>query len=377
MTSFSVDLCVGWSKVAEVIGGSFDGVVRDLEIGEWQLTGMVDAVNFTGGYGLADVDSVRVVRGLKIVFAGKVAPVGAGGVGGLQLVDTADGRRFTLSGPDLWSVLASRVAYPTPASGPPWADSHDVRSGLASTCAAGFILANAGVSATVDRLMPGLVVVDMLAGAMGTWSARLQRLDQLVGRVCRDGGITCRLAVDFDGALTATLLPPVDRSAQVIFSDQGDLVGLQQLTTPESATFVIAGGQGELTARTFATAGSATGAARRERFSDQSALSSSTEVAQSAASTLAAAAATLSVQAAVTDAAALGREFLSAYDVGDTVAVEIADVRYPVTVQAVTVHVSPERAVIRPVLGPGVRNLVSGLMGDVAGLQSRLDSTIA
>ena len=378
MSTFTIDLCTSsWAKIAEVTSGVFDGVVRDLAVGEWRLAGMVDGLDFQAGYALADVDTIRVVRDAQIVFAGTVAPVVAGGVGGLELVDSAEGVRYTLTGPDLWSVLASRVAYPTPSTGPPWADSHDVRTGLASTCAAGFITANAGALATADRLIPGLTVVDMLAGATGTWSARLQPLDQQVARVCREGGITCRLAAGFDGSLTVTLLPPVDRSASVIFSDQGDLVQIQQATTPEAATFVIAGGQGNLTARTFATAGTATGAARRERFSDQSALSTSTEVGQSAASTLAAAAEVLTVRASITDTAASGAQYLQAYNVGDTIAIEIDNVRWPVVVQAVTVHVSPERAVIRPVLGPGVRNLVSGLLRDVAGLQSRLDSTIA
>ena len=378
MSTFTIDLCTSsWAKIAEVTSGVFDGVVRDLAVGEWRLSGMVDGVDFQAGYTIADVDAVRVVRDAQIVFAGTVNPIAAGGVGGLELVDSAEGVRYTLTGPDLWSVLASRVAYPTPSTGPPWADSHDVRTGLASTCVAGYITANAGVSASVDRAIPGLTVVDMLAGATGTWSARLQTLDVQVARVCRDGGITCRLSAGFDGSLTATLLPPVDRSGSVVFSDQGDLVGIQRVTTPEAATFVIAGGQGNLTARTFATAGTATGAARRERFSDQSALSTSTEVGQSAASTLAAAAEVLTVRASITDTAAAGAQYLQAYNVGDTIAIEIDNVRWPVVVQAVTVHVSPERAVIRPVLGPGVRNLVSGLLRDVAGLQARLDSTIA
>lgn len=377
MTDMTVDLCVGWVKIGECVTGTFDGVTRDLAVGEWRMSGAVDALDLQEGFSLADVDTVRVVRAMSVVFAGLVAPLSSGGVGGLEVVDGADGQTFTLTGPDAWSVLASRVAYPTPTTGPPWVDSHDVRSGLASTCAAGYIDANAGPSATADRLIPGLAVVDMLAGATGTWSARLQPLDQQVARVCRDGGITCRLSVDFTGALTATLLSPVDRTGTVIFSDQGDLVRVQQVTAPESTTFVIAGGQGQLTARTFATAGAAVGAARRERFSDQSALSTSTEVAQSAATTLALAAGTLTVRAEVSDSAAVAVQYLTAYAIGDMVSVELADVRYPVRVEAVTVHVSPERSVIRPVLGPGARNLVSGLLRDVAGLQARLDSTIA
>lgn len=373
---YGIDLCRNWSRIAEAPAAVFDGVIRNLALGEWRLTGAVAALTFEGAYTLADVDTIRIVRDADIVYAGYVAPV-ASGVGGLNIVATGDGARFTLTGADAWSVLASRVAYPTPTTGPPWAASWDIRTGVASTAAAGYITANTGGGTTADRQIPGLTVIDAGVGLSGSWSARLQPLDQLVARVCRDGHITCRLAVGFDGAVTATLRSPNDRSATVVISDQGGLTKIEHIDVPPSSTFVIAGGQGNLTARTFATAGTATGAARREVFSDQSSLSTLTEVQQSADTALATAAATLTVRAEITDSAAAGLRYLDTYDIGDTIAIEIADVRYPVVIESVTVHVSTERSVIRPVLGDATPDLVTGLIRDVASLASRFDTQIS
>lgn len=373
---YSIDLCVGWVKVAEAPAAVFDGVIRNLILGEWRLTGSVDAISFQGSYDLADVDTIRVVRDNDIVYSGYVAPV-ASGVGGLHVVQGTDGERFTLTGADAWSVLSSRVAYPSPLTGPPWAASWDIRTGVASTVAAGYLTANTGGGTTADRQIPGLTVIDGAVGTAGSWSARLQPLDQLIARVCRDGGITCRLAVNYAGALTVRLVAPNDRRATVVVSDQGDLTNLEHVRVPSSATFVIAGGQGLLTSRTFATSGTATGIARREVFSDQTSLSTLAEVQQAANTVQALAAATLTVRAQITDAAAAGLRYLFDYDIGDTISVEVEDIRYPVVIGSVTVHVSPERQVIRPVLGDATPDLVVGLIRDIADLQSRFDTQVS
>jgi hypothetical protein len=373
---YTIDLCRNWARIAEAPAAVFDGVIHNLALGEWRLSGAVDAVTVEAPYKITDVDTIRVVRDADIVYAGWVAPV-TSGVGGLTINADAKGDTFTLTGSDAWSVLASRVAYPTPTTGPPWADGWDIRTGLASTVAAGYITANTGGGTTVDRRIPGLTVVDAGVGLTGSWSGRLQPLDQLVARVCREGGITCRMAVNYSGAITATLRTPNDRRTSIVVSDQGDLIKIEQVRSPASSTFVIAGGQGELTARTFATAGTATGTARREVFSDQSSLSTLTEVQQSANTAFATAAATLTVRADITDATAAGLRFMVDYDIGDTIAVELADVRYPAVIESVTVHVSPDRSVIRPVLGAAAPDLVTGLLRDVANLASRFDTNIA
>lgn len=373
--SYTIDLCAGWRRVAEAPTAVFDGVIRDLAIGEWQLAGAVAGIDFQTGYSLVDVDTVRVVRDSDIVYAGFVVAVGSG-AGGLTVIDTAEGEQFTLTGGDAWTVPASRVCYPTPATAPPWAASHDTRTGRASTAAAGYLLANAGNLATVDRRWPGLTVIDEQVGATGAWSARLQPLDQQIARVCRDGRITCRFTVDYTGGIVATLRSPSNRSLSVVISDEGGLSGITDIRTPAAATYVIAGGQGNLTSRTFAAAGTATGTARRERFTDQSSLTTAGEVAQIAGSTLAAAAASLTVRADLVDFAAAKLRYLKDYDIGDTISIEIDGARYPVVVESVTVHVAPDRSVVRPVLGAAVPDLVTGLIRDVAGLQSRFDTQI-
>lgn len=376
MSEFSIDLCVNWVRVAEAVEGTFDGVVRNLARGEWTLTGTVAPLAFKSPYSLVDVDTVRVVQDSQLIFAGYVRPV-ASGVGGLQIVKTSAGEQYTLSGPDAWAVPNSRIAYPTPGTAPPWADSWDVRTGLASTVAAGFVLNNAGNLALADRQIPGLTVVDGTVGMSGSWSGRLQPLDDLVIRVCRDGGIVCRLVTGFNGALQMTFGSPRDRRLTTVLSDQGDLTNVKRQIIPAAENFVVAGGQGLLTARTFATSGVATGAARRESFTNQSSLSTPTEVQQSADTAVALGAATLTITAEVTDVGAARVQYLADYDLGDIIAAEIALVRYPVVVDAVRIHVAPDRSVIRPVFGNAAPNLLAGLIRDVNNLQSRFETQIA
>jgi hypothetical protein len=376
MSTFSIDLCVGWDRVAECLDGVFDGVVRRLATGEWHLTGSTTPLTFSGGHTLADIDTVRVVQDATIVFAGYVAPV-ATGVGGLETIDGAAGEQFTLSGPDAWDVLASRVAYPNPATPPPWAASWDTRTGFASTVAAGYINDNAGSTALIDRRITGLTVIDGAAGMSSSWSARLQPLDELVARICQDGGIVCRPTVAFDGSLRVTLGPARDRRTTTVLNDQADLTNIKIVRLPQKATFVVAGGQGQLTSRTFATSGTATGSARREVFSNQSSLATAAELQQSADTTVALGAASLTINAEVTDSAAGRVQYLVDYDVGDTIAVEIDLVRYPVVVESVRFHIAPERQVIRPVFGNAAPNLLAGIVRDIANLQSRFDTQIA
>lgn len=376
MSEFSIDLCVNWARVAEGSEGTFDGVVRNLATGEWTLTGMVAALQFEPGFTLTSVDTIRVVCDATVVFAGYVRPL-TSGVGGLQLAKGPKGEQFTLSGPDAWAVPRSRGAWPTPATLPPWPDSWDLRTGLASTVAAGYVLNNAGNLARSERQIAGLTVVDGLAGIAGTWSGRLQPLDDLVVRVCRDGGIVCRLVTAFSGALQMAFGAPRDRRATTILSDQGDLTNIVRRIIPASANFVAAGGQGLLSARTFATSGTATGATRIESFSNQSSLSTAAEVQQSADTAVALGAASRTITAEVTDIGAARVQYLVDYDVGDTIAVEIALVRYPVVVDAVRLHIAPSRSVILPVFGNAAPSLVAGLIRDVNNLQSRFDTQIA
>ena len=227
---------------------------------------------------------------------------------------------------------------------------------------------------SLDSNEVAAIVVADVSGAMTSQSARLQTpLDKFVARLCGDGGITCKLSLDDTGAIHVTLRNATDRQATVVLSDRGDLTKITTINTPASATYVIAGVQGDLTARTFATADSgATGADRREVFSDQSALTEPSAVQHAADATLALAAASMTIRADISEIAAERLRYLTDYDVGDIITAEIAGIRYPMPVSAVTFDVTPERPmIVRPVLGDASPDPVTGLLRDVANLQQR------
>lgn len=374
--TYAIDLCVGWVKAAEVTSGIFDATVRDNAPGEWSLAGKVGAIVLGAGIDLEDIDTIRVIDDTStVIFGGYVAPLNSG-VSGLERVRNGQAETFALRGVDLWGLLTSRVVYPDPTTDPPWAVGYDQRVGTASTVASGYIRDNLGSTALPDRQVD-ITINDGLAGQVGAWSARLQPLDQLVARICDEGWVACHPSVTTDGVVAFSFAARRDRSTTCVLSDQGDLTNIRTVVTPAAATYVISGGQGTLEDRTFITAGVAVGAARREKFSDQAALATTTELGQSAAATLAAGATSLHVDAEVTTTGAQHITYLHDYDVGDTIAAQVGGVNYPVPVTSVSIHVEPSKSLVRPLLGTAANNEMKGLLLDVANLQSRFDTQIA
>lgn len=366
----TIDLCAGWNRIGEAPTATLEAVTRHLALGEWQMAGAVDALEFSSGRSITDVDTVRVVDGDRVVFSGLVAPVDAGGLGGLTITHDAEGERFEMVGPDAWGILASRLAYPTPTTGPPWADDHDVRTGVASTVAIEYLNANLGAGALADRVVPGTTLLDGLSGTSSTWSARLQRLDEWITSICVEGGITCRPTVGFNGGFVVYCGATRNRSTRIVLSDQGDLTSATATTTPPATTYVIAGGQGDLAARAFVAVGGGVGLARREAFSDRSATPTVDELRRIALADLAEGGARTSVLAQLSDAASQRLTFLADYDVGDTLAVQLGASRYPVVVASVAITISPERRVIRPVFNEVATNPLTRLIAAVGDLEA-------
>lgn len=376
--SLSIDLCRDWRKIGEAPAHTFAGVSRHLAMGEWSLTGAVASLDLSTAVTVADVNTIRIVDGQHPVFGGFVTPVDSSGAGGLRITRTPAGSTFEMSGPDLWALLAWRFAYPDPTTEAPWAVGHDTRSGAAATVAADFIEANAGASALTARQYPNLVVTDSGAGSTGTWSARLQRLDELVARICGDGGITCRLSIAFDGIIEARLEATSDLSATTVLHDDGDLTDIVTVSVPAAATDVLAGGQGELELRTFAVSSSGlTGTARRERFADQSGLADLSELASAAAATAREHSARASIAARLADRAAQQLVYLADYRIGDMLGAQVDGVRYASRVDAVSIQIDASRQVIRPVFGDLPTDDLSGLLANVAQLQAQFRTKYA
>jgi len=376
---YQLDACNNFGRIGVADTFQFSGVNRRNTVGEWQAVIPEGGIVFDGGSDITDVDSVIVwdvaASPARIVFAGSLTPTGSVTSG--TITRTGDtGTRWTLNGVDLFGVLSTRLAYPTPSTEPPWADSYDERTGAASTVVAGYIEDNIGASALADRTVTGITVVDPAIGETLTWTARLQPLSTLVTSICNATGIICRPTMTTPGAIVYRLTTGTDRTAATVISDH-DVSGTVTVETASArATYVIAGGSGVLDARVFATASTvASGIDRVESFYDVSTLTGAATVGLAAAGSLAESAAETAADFTLLlpDRWRYGDD----YDIGDIITVEIADVRYPVLVDGVAFTIDPFRSSVRPLLGRTTSNEAAQIMRTLWGTLSRFSQNIS
>ncbi len=376
--AYQLDVCTGFTRIGVADTFRFAGVNYRNAVGEWETVIPSGGVRFDGGASIDDVDSVILwdmsTRPASIVYAGSIIPPGTV-TSGLTTTAGTDGTRWTLTGVDLYGLLASRLAYPTPTSEAPWVDAYDERTGVASTVAAGYIVDNMGTGALAARQVPGVTVVDGGVGASTTWTARLQPLSTLVASICNAAEIVCRTTMPTPGVIRYTLTTGADRTSQTVISER-DLSGQVTVTAASArATHVTAGGSGELTARTFRSAASAaSGIDRVESFYDVSTLTGGGAVSQAAKGSLAE-----SVAETAVDFETLLPDrwrYQRAYDIGDTITVEVAGVRYPVLVDGVAFTIDPSRASVRPLLGRTTNNEATQIMRTLWGTSIRFAQNI-
>jgi len=375
--TYTVDLCDGFTKVGEASAFELSAIVRLLAVGEWQLSAPLAGLDCPD---VGAVDSIIVYDDsapARIMFAGIVRKV-AGVDGGVTRVVAAEGTTLEFRGIDIYGILATRQAWPTPTTVPPWAASHDVRSGVGSTVAAAYITANIGTGALAARQISGLTVVDPAIGATSTWSARVEPLDQKIGRICRESGIVCVATMTSPGVYRFLFQGAHDLSDSIIFTDQGDLEELSRLVTPSTATYVIAAGQGELTARMFATADTgATGLDRVEVIYENTNVTTPAGLQTAADTELVLQGEDIAVDGLVAADAAQRVRFLDDYDIGDWLGIEVDSVRYRAQVEGVVISLTAQREVIRPVLGRSTTNDALSLVRQVSGLESRFDNQVS
>jgi len=375
--TYTVDLCDSFTKVGEATAFELDAVLRLLAVGEWQLSAPLVGLECDD---VDDVDSIIVYDDQavsRIIFAGLVRRV-AGVDGGVTRIVSEAGTTLEFRGVDIFGLLGQRLMFPTPSTPPPWAAAHDTRTGPGSTVAAGYITDSIGSGAQPSRQIVGVTVVDPVIGASSTWDGRAQPLDQLVGRICRESGIVCQATMSSPGAYQFLFKTAADLSGSIIFTDQGDLEELSRLVTPATASYVIAAGQGDLTARAFAVADTgATGLDRVEVLYENTNVTSAAGLQTAATAQLVLHGEDVSVDGLIAADAAQRVRFLDDYDLGDWLGVEVDSVRYASQVEAVTISLSSEREVVRPVLGRASSNETLTLIRDVAGISARLDNQIA
>jgi hypothetical protein len=352
--------------------------LKHQDVGAWLLTlhpdspgftAFLDAINAGGGVGEIGHTGIEVTRGGTVIFSGPVATIDRARKGNADVV--------TLSGPDDSVWLARRLAMPEPATAaPPYAsDAYDVRSGAASTVMFGYVDANAGPGALAARQVAGLVLApDLAVGAdLPNQQARLQTLLELLQGIALAGGdLGFGILSDGAGSLVFSVYEPSDRTAEVIFSDGiGNLGDYEYEVTAPSGDYVVVGGGGELTARTFLEQGDTAGIARWGRvefFRDRRDTTDLTEMAQTAGEELAAKGENVAVTIAVRDTPQIA--YGVNYTLGDRVTCVVDGLQITEVVREAKITKNINGEVIEPTLAtpgatrPGLPQLFAGRRTD-------------
>jgi hypothetical protein len=376
----TIELCDGaFNKLHELETGELTAVTRLNEPGEWRVDFQLDEVPRETLLGVA---TVLVRDESRVMFAGYRFGTGGGlaGLGGIEMRISNDGRRGSVEGLDTWYWLTSRLVFPDPAAEEPWSVEADVRSGMGGTVLAGFVEDNVGPSALTDRQFAGLTVAAAAVGAIGEWSGRLEPLAELATRIAKESGIVVYPTL----TNIAERLPIVriraasDRSAEMVVADIADLADAEARVVNATATWVLAAGSGEGAARMFRSSdGGFSGINRREMLVEAANSTTSNELYQVANATRVENSFALYVSGRTNALAAEQYRYLTDYELGDLVTVQVSGLRFVVPITAIELAVTPGRVVETPVLGTYTPNRLKGMQEAILLLERRNDTNIA
>jgi hypothetical protein len=254
----------------------------------------------------------------------------------------------TVTGVDDTIWLARRLAYPVP-NGPPYsASEYDVRTGAAETVMRQYVDYNAGANARSERRVPGLVLAaDQGRGKTVTGRARFHVLLEILQSLALAGGDLGFRIVQVGKNLEFQVYEPSDKTKTAIFSPLlGNLREFEYSSDDAEANYVIVGGQGEGTARTFVERGdsaSITKYGRIESFLDRRDTTDSTELNQAIDEELAQKAEQMSLSISPIDTEQL--QFGRDYGLGDKVSVVITHPNEIVEVEEINYFISEYQAV--------------------------------
>jgi hypothetical protein len=270
----------------------------------------------------------------------------------------ADGAdMLTVSGVDDLVWLRARLAHPQPATAaPPYnAQAYDVQTGPASQVIAGYANRNAGPLAVPARQVPGLTVPTPAPfGGTITTSARYQGLLDFLVPIATAARIGIRIR-----DLAFEVYQP---SGGAVFStDLGTLASWSSVAEVPDMTYVYVAGQGDGTARVIRETADTQGVldwGRIENFQDRRDTTSTTEMDQTAAETLAQGAHPIAVAMEAMDTGA--QQFLRDWNVGDLATALIGGVAITdVIVEATITLEANAPPTISPVLGASIVTLTA------------------
>jgi hypothetical protein len=249
----------------------------------------------------------------------------------------------TVSGLDDTAWLEKRLAYPVP-SGPPYTSTaYDVRTGAAETIIHEFVDYNAGPRALPERQVPKLVLGTNLGrGNVVTGRARFHSLiERLRALALVGGGLGFRIK-QVGKNLEFQTYQPTDKTKEVIFSPLlGNLRAFEYGRETAETNYVIVGGGGQGTSRTFIERGDSTSISkygRHEAFVDQRNTSETSELEQSIDEELEQKAEkySLSISPVDTDSMTFGRD----YNLGDKVSIVLTQPNEVIDVETVNFFIS-------------------------------------
>lgn len=370
----TIDLCDNsFSRLWEVGTGTFEGVLRANEPGEWRLETHLDEIPPDV---LMQVEAIMVRDAHRILFCGYRQPVSDSAGGTARRLDDR-GRRVSIEGMDCWIWMTSRVVFPDPDTEEPWAVATDARDGVGGTKLAEYLMKNIGSTALTDRRIPDLEVMSEAVGASGRWSGRLQRLSDLAKRIADESGLVVEPRITIHRVPQVHVREASDRSAEVVIADIADLAFAEQRDVPARSTWVLAAGSGTGASRMFRTAGGGTGFARRERVVEATSVTTSNELHQIAEANRRNDGFAFYVTGRLNEHAVEQYQYLEDYELGDIVTVQVRGIRFPVPISAVTIRVSPERTVQTPTLGTYTPNLITAMQRRLLGIDERFGQNIA
>lgn len=326
---------------------------RVAEVDDYQSLEMIPRFNAPGTWvleiptdSIAAKEIIRPHAGIIVVRNG--VTVLSGPVANRNRKWDINGDRTTVSGYDDTILLSRRLAYPVPL-GPPYASqAYDVRTGIAETIMKEYVDANIGVQARSERQVVNFVsAVNQGLGEIVTGRARFHSLLELLSKLALSGGDLGFRVLQVNQTLEFQVYEPANKTEEVFFSPLlGNLRDFEYSQEDPETNYVIMGGGGEGTARTFVELGHSASISkygRIESFVDRRDTTDNDELEQSVDEELAEKVAKTSLRISPIDIE--GCKFGTDYNLGDKVSIVLTQPGERVNVETIYYFISAYQTV--------------------------------
>lgn len=249
-------------KRGQIVYRRLTAIPRYCDVGTWR----VEAALTPNHARAAEAGWRIIIDDVSGIYGGNVAEA--------EIKMAGREQRLVLSGEDDMFWLRDSLAWPLPtAPVGSQTQAYDVRTGKASTVIRAYVAANRGPTAHAARQIPGLTLAaDPLLGDTVTGRARFTQLLDLLRGLAITGGVGFRMAASIGPNFTFEVYEPPDLFGMARFGlTLGNVKSVRWRLTAPKATYVVGGGRGEETARTFVSATDLGGESlwgRREDFYD-------------------------------------------------------------------------------------------------------------